>query len=89
MANDLGKFIGLIIGLPGTIALLLVVFALPKFTTDNAQNVANLGNYTQHVTEAIIDYVIPWWVPVVGLGVVGVVIVCVVVLVFGRDAVEW
>lgn len=88
MADDLGKLIGFIIGLPSIIALLFVVAAIPKISTDPAQNAANLTNYTGQVSQAIVEYSMPWWLPLLGLGTIGALVLIALVVVFGRRALD-
>jgi len=80
--------IGLVIGLPSTVALLLVAANIPKFTTNSAQNTANVANYTQQVTQALVEYSLPWWLPLLGFGAIGVIAPIVLVAIFGRGVLE-
>jgi len=88
MAKSIGAFIALIIGLPSLIALLLTVANIPKFSTNSPQNVANIANYTQQATQALVVYSLPWWLPLLGLGILGASILTLLALVFGRSILE-
>lgn len=86
MTKDFGAtIIGLFFGLPSTIALLLVISNIPKFTTNSAQTTANVANYTQQVTQAFVEYSLPCWFLLLGLGAVGVIAIVFLVVIFGKD----
>ena len=76
------------------IALLLIAIfsAIPliTFAFDIATYEVGLINATtlsEKAAETIVDFVLPWWLPLLGAGIIGVLVLVGVFLWLGKDAV--
>jgi hypothetical protein len=85
MAKDIGGLITLILGLPTLVALLILGIGSVLVSTGHM----NVTDYTQQWGQAVGDLVTPWWVGlVVGGGTVGVIVLIVLVVLFGKGVLD-
>lgn len=82
MAKELDAILGLILGLPTVI----VFISLAINTVAVSTGAMNMTDYSQQWGQTVVDLVTPWWVPLLALGVPGVIILIVIILIFGKKA---
>jgi len=82
MGKEIGAIIGLILGLPTAVALVVLAFKSVLVSTGRM----NITDYSQQWGQTVVDLVTPWWVPLLEWGTVGAIIFIAIILIFGKKA---
>ena len=78
--RDINFVIGLILGLPTMITLLILAVNTIFVSTGHM----NITEYLKRWEETVVNLVTPWWVSLLEWGVLGAIIFIVIILVFGK-----
>jgi hypothetical protein len=84
MAKDASGLIVLILGLPTLVALFFLGINSMLVLTGSM----NVSDYSQQWGQTVVDLVTPWWLPLMSLGIIGVIALVVLVFLFGKGVLD-